>query len=110
MKAHRFSYEAHKGPIPEGLEIDHVCRNRSCVNPEHLRAVTRRENMRNLAGVRSDSRTGVRGVGWHKPMQKWHGYVQWEGKQVSVGYFNSIEAAENAVTQKRLELSKEEKL
>lgn len=43
--AHRISYEIHKGPIPEGLEIDHLCSVRTCVNPMHLEAVTHRENM-----------------------------------------------------------------
>jgi len=42
--AHRISYELFKGVIPEGLEIDHLCRVRSCVNPDHLEAVTHVEN------------------------------------------------------------------
>ena len=43
--AHRFSYEYFNNTtIPEGLEIDHLCRNRKCVNPDHLEVVTSREN------------------------------------------------------------------
>lgn len=42
--AHRVSYELHRGLIPTGMEIDHLCRNRRCVNPDHLEVVTRREN------------------------------------------------------------------
>jgi hypothetical protein len=43
-KAHAFAYEAAKGPIPEGKELDHLCRNRPCVNHAYLEAVTHREN------------------------------------------------------------------
>lgn len=44
--AHRLSYELFVGPIPEGLQLDHLCRVRHCVNPSHLEPVTQAENMR----------------------------------------------------------------
>ena len=42
--AHRLSYRTFVGPIPEGLQLDHLCRVRACCNPEHLEPVTSREN------------------------------------------------------------------
>lgn len=49
--AHRWAYEQTKGPIPDGLHIDHLCRNPRCVNPDHLEAVTQRENTLRGVGV-----------------------------------------------------------
>lgn len=46
VRAHRYIYEKEYGPIPGGQVIDHLCRNTSCVNPEHLEAVSQAENVR----------------------------------------------------------------
>lgn len=55
-RAHRYSYLMHKGNIPEGLVIDHLCRKTNCCNPDHLEAVTQRTNIE-------------RGHAWHR--DKW---------------------------------------
>lgn len=56
--AHRVSYELHFGGIPDGLVLDHMCRNRSCCNPTHLRAVTHRDNI--LCGTGASARQAVK--------------------------------------------------
>lgn len=53
VPAHRIAYELAVGPIPLGKQIDHLCRNRRCVNPAHLEAVTQRQNL--LRGLGSSA-------------------------------------------------------
>ena len=53
--AHRVVYEMIKGEIPEGLLLDHLCRNPSCVNPDHLEPVTHKENLKRGIGISSQN-------------------------------------------------------
>ena len=50
-RSHRLFYEKLVGPIPEGLQLDHICRNRACCNPGHLESVTQKENIKRGYGI-----------------------------------------------------------
>jgi hypothetical protein len=56
--AHRYSYEYYKGPIPQGLVIDHLCRNTFCVNPDHLEPVSTKTNL--LRGISFSAKNAVK--------------------------------------------------
>lgn len=63
VQAHRYAYTIAKGEIPDGLTIDHLCRVRNCVNPDHLEAVTHKENIRRMQDA-----TGTGWVVTHCPV------------------------------------------
>lgn len=46
FRAHRYYYQLERGPVPAGMDLDHLCRNRACCNPAHMEVVTRAENLR----------------------------------------------------------------
>lgn len=56
--AHRVSYELHRGIIPEGMTLDHLCRNKLCVNPDHLEMVTSAENTRRHYRLKTHCKRG----------------------------------------------------
>ena len=51
VRAHIFAYQLYKGAIPESLELDHLCRNKACVNPVHLEAVSHKVNVLRGVGI-----------------------------------------------------------
>lgn len=102
--AHRVAYELANGPIPSEMMIDHMCHNLTCVNPDHLRPVTNKQNHENLKGATSTSSSGVLGVSWYAVTGKWRGAVGHEGRTIHVGYFDTVAEAEAAVIAKRNEL------
>jgi len=102
--AHRLVYEHVHGKIPEGLVVDHACRNRACVNPEHLRLVTLKQNAENQ-GVRSSrARSGFRGVHWRSSISKWEAKVKHNGVYHSGGIYDTVADALAAVQELRIAL------
>lgn len=103
-RAHRLSYVMLKGMIPDGMSVDHICHNRACVNPDHLRLATHKQNHENRAGADFDSKSGVRGVYWRADLRKWQGSVKHNQKRHHAGYFADIKDAERAVIDLRNKL------
>src|SRR5690606_26295015 len=97
VPAHRAVYEVYCGPTPAGMQLDHICHVRACVNPEHLRPVTSKQNHENRAGANKNSRSGVRGVYWCTRSGRWRVEVMHDGRKYRGGYFDDLnEAAEAA--------------
>lgn len=100
--AHRYSYEMSGEVIPEGMFVDHVCSNRLCVNPVHLRVVTRKQNSEHLTGPYKGNQTGYRGV---EPRgNRFRASVRHNKKLHYLGTFDTAEEANEVATAKRLEL------
>ncbi|GJJ22298.1 HNH endonuclease signature motif containing protein [Mycolicibacterium mageritense] len=103
--AHRISYEIANGPISPELVVDHICHNPGCVNPDHLRAVTVKQNQEHRLGAQKNNlSSGERGVTWAAGAQKWVAYVKHHGRRIHIGHFNSVDAAAAAALHKRNEL------
>lgn len=79
--AHRVAYELEIGPIPDGLEIDHLCRNRGCVNPAHMEPVTARENTLRGEGITAINAQKTHCPKGHKYTDE-NTYMKSDGKRV----------------------------
>lgn len=88
--------------VGKGIVVDHKCHNPSCVNPEHLRSVTQAQNIQNLRGAYSRSKTGVRGV-VQRASGRFAANACVNGKSTYLGLFDTVELAESAVIDWRRE-------
>lgn len=102
--AHRVAWELVHGLIPEDREIDHICRNRACINVEHLRVVTRVQNLQNHSGapLPTNKTSGVRGVSWSKRRKKWEVTVYLDRAVVFHAFFDDLAAAGEAARDARV--------
>ncbi|UYM26639.1 HNH endonuclease [Arthrobacter phage Bauer] len=102
-QAHRVSFEMANGAIPEHMQVDHMCHNRRCVNPDHMRLVTIKQNGENRMGAAANSTSGVRGVSFRKDRNTWRAKVYHNGRQYQKTC-STIAEAEAAVIAMRNEL------
>jgi hypothetical protein len=103
VPAHRFAYQQAHGHIPDGLVIDHMCWNRACVNPAHLRLATYSQNGQNRKGLPRNNMSGYRGVYLDKERGLWRAHPQLDGRHHHLGHFDTAEAAHEAVSSWRRE-------
>jgi hypothetical protein len=100
--AHRIAYELHFGiTVAAELQVDHRCRNRRCVNVNHLQLVSNKENQENR-GLSKNNTSGYRGVSWHRRNQKWQASICHNGQTHYLGYFDTVESAAHAAREARL--------
>ena len=98
VPAHRYAWEQAHGPIPSGMVLDHMCWERSCVNPDHLRLATVAQNNANRSGA-CKGRGLPRGV--YPSGRRYMAQVRHDGQNHYLGTFDTPEAASIAAQTKR---------
>ena len=101
--AHRWSYEYFVGPIPEGLQIDHLCRVRNCANPEHIEPVTPHINaLRGAKGIlRPNKSSRYPGVRKYEKGDWWQAFMTIGHQFIHIGHFHTEEEAYQAYVDAR---------
>ena len=104
VRAHRWAWEKLRGPITPGMQLDHICHNRRCVNPGHLRETTNKQNHENYARAPKSSTTGYRGVYYSRTEKRYRVQVTHNGKRYFGGSFTTAEPANKAAIELRNKL------
>jgi hypothetical protein len=99
---HRWLWQHERGPIPDGMEVDHQCHNPACVNINHLRLATRSQNQRNQSGPNRSNKSGHRNV--IRSGDKWHVIVTKNRRRISFGYYDDLDEAAKVAEQARRDL------
>lgn len=102
--AHRAAWTLAGRPLPDTKQIDHSCGNAWCVNLDHLRIATHKQNQENLSAAGRGGKSGVRGVYWHKANRKWVAQVRHNKTTHYLGQFEDLDDAAAAARAKRNEL------
>lgn len=93
LLAHRYSYEYHVEDLQPSMVIDHLCYNRSCWNPYHLRQTTQAHNGMNRDGLNANNASGYRGVSYDKRRGMWRAYINLDKRHKHLGMFRCPTAA-----------------
>ena len=88
-------------PPSENMLVDHINGNSLDNRRANLRTVSASGNRQNLINLVSTNKSGIRGVSWYKPLGKWRAKVCVNKKHYHLGYYNSVEAAEQVVKEFR---------
>ena len=99
---HHLAWERVNGPIPAGMELDHICFNRACVKVSHLRPATKSENARHRQGAQPNSKSGVRNV--HARHGRWVVRLKSKGVHHEFGTYDTIAEAEKVAIRARREM------
>lgn len=101
VKAHRYSWSLANGEIPEGMTIDHICHVVACVNPDHLRLATQKQNCENTR-LSVMNKTGYRGVSMDRG--RYRAQVKHAGKKIYLGLYDTAEEAGEVARKARNDL------
>lgn len=92
LHPHRVSWDLLVGDIPNGMVLDHICHVRLCVNPDHLRVVTQKQNLENRRGLSHCNKSGARGVFRLGP-NRWRASVGHNNAIIQLGVYATLEEA-----------------